>query len=114
VLPEGALMKLGHVEKEITGQIGSELTIPLTLSRASELREEVKVELIAPELPAGLITAEPFLPKSGAASISPVLRLANDPQLVGEHPLTFRATALKDGKWPVVSETTVLLVVKAK
>jgi hypothetical protein len=42
------------------------------------------------------------------------LRLASDPRLVGEHNLTFRATALKDGKWPVVSETSVLLVVGPK
>lgn len=114
VLPEGALMKLGHVEKEITGQVGSELTIPLTLSRAAELREEVRVELVTSGLPGGLMRADPLMPTPDATSISPMLKLANDPQLVGEHTVTFRATALKDGKWPVISETTVLLVVGGK
>jgi hypothetical protein len=114
VLPEGALMKLGHVEKEITAQPGSEIKIPLTLSRATELKEDVRIELVPPSLPAGLLVADPVAAKSDATSAALTLRLANDPQLAGEHTVTFRATALKDGKWPVVSETSVLLVVSAK
>jgi hypothetical protein len=114
VLPEGALMKLGHVEKEVVCQLGDDVQIPLTLFRAGELKEDVRIELVPPALPAGLITAEPMSPKTQETSVVATLRLAGDPQLVGEHHVTFRATALQDGKWPVVSETSVLLVVDAK
>jgi hypothetical protein len=114
VLPEGALVKLGRVEKELTCKPGDEVKIPLTLFRATELTEDVRIELVPPPLPAGLVSCEAISPKSNETSITAVLRLADDPQVAGEQNLTFRATALKDGKWPVISETSVLLVVGAK
>lgn len=113
VLPEGALLKLGNVEKELACKAGDEVSIPLTLFRAAELTEDVRIELVPP-LAAGLMTAEPLSPKSNETSAAMPLRLASDPRLVGEHHVTFRATALKDGKWPVISEASVLLVVSAK
>ena len=112
ILPEGALMKLAHAEKEITVAPGSEVPISLSLSRATELRETARVELVAPNLPAGLATAEPVQLEGAAASARLTLKLANDPKLIGEHSLVFRASLLRDGKWPVVSETSVLLIVK--
>jgi hypothetical protein len=114
VLPEGALMKLGHVEKELGCKVGEEVKVPLTLSRAKELTEEVRIELVSPALSPGLITADSVSPKANQTEVTIALKLAGDPQLAGEHQLTFRATALKDGKWPVISETSVLLVASAK
>ena len=40
------------------------------------------------------------------------IKLANDPKLIGEQTIQVRATALKGGRWPVVSETSVLVIVK--
>ena len=114
VLPEGALMKLGHVEKELACKIGEEVKIPLTLSRAKELTEDVRVELVSTGLPAGMMTAQAVSPKPDESEIVVSLNLASDAQFIGEQNVTFRATALKDGKWPVISETSVLLVVSAK
>lgn len=114
ILPEGALLKLGAGQTEISGQPGGENEIPLTLFRAPELVESVRLELVPPELPEGSITAEPMTLEADAAGTSLKLRLADDPRLVGERSLVFRATALQDGRWPVVSETTVLLIVTAK
>jgi hypothetical protein len=114
VLPEGALMKLGHLEKEITVAAGSEVKIPLTLFRANELKEDVKLELVPSQLPAGLIACEPLTLNASANGATMILKLTADPQLVGEHTLQFCATALKGGKWPVISETSVLLIVPAK
>lgn len=114
ILPEGALLKLGSGQKEITGQPGDEIEIPLTLFRAPELVESVRLELVPPELPEGLIAAEPLTLEAAAAGANLKLRLADDARLVGERSLVFRATALQDGRWPVVSETTVLLITAAK
>jgi hypothetical protein len=111
VLPEGALMKLGHTEKEISAAAGAEVKIPLTLFRAGELKEDVKLELVPPALPAGLITCEPVTLEPGAQGATMIVRLASNPQVAGEQTLQFRATALKDGKWPVISETSVLVIV---
>ncbi len=112
ILPEGAFMKLAHAPGEYTTAAGSELVIPLQLSRAAELREEVKLELVPGELPAGLATAEPMILSSEKTEAIFRIRLASDPRLAGERSFKIRATALKDGKWPVISETTVPIVVK--
>ena len=105
-------MKLAHAPGEYTATVGSELVIPLQLSRAAELREEVKLELLAGEFPAGLITAEPMMLANNQTEAKFRIRLANDPRLTGEQTFRIRAIALKDGRWPVISETTVPVVIK--
>jgi hypothetical protein len=112
ILPEGALLKLAHAPGEYTAAAGSEIVIPLQLSRAAELREEVKLELLAGELPAGLATAEPIVFASDQITATLRIRLANDPRLIGEQSFKIRAIALQDGRWPVISETTVPVIVK--
>lgn len=112
ILPEGAYMKLAHAPGEYTATVGSELVIPLQLSRAAELREEVKLELGGGELPVGLATAEPIVLSSDKTEATFRIRLANDPRLTGEQSFKIRAIALKDGRWPVISETTVPVHVK--
>ncbi len=112
ILPEGAFMKLAHAPGEYSAAVGSEITIPLQLSRAAELREEVKLELMRGDLPAGLATAEPMTLATNQTAGTFRIRLANDPRLTGEQSFKIRAIALKDGRWPVISETTVTVVVK--
>ncbi len=104
-------MKLS-ASKELTVQVGSEVQIPITLLRATEFSEPAKVELVTPELPQGLASAEPLVIGPQASGGTILVRLASDPALLGEHSITLRATSLKDGKWPVVSEATVMLIVK--
>lgn len=111
ILPEGALMKLAHAPGEYSATAGSELAIPLLLSRAAELREEVKLELLPGELPADVATAELITLAMDKTEATMRIRLANDPRLAGEQSFKIRATAIKDG-WPVISETTVPVVVK--
>lgn len=112
ILPEGALMKLAHAPGEYNAALGGELAIPLQLSRAAELREEVKLELMPGELPAGLITAEPMMLANNQTEAKFRVRLASDLRLAGEQSFKIRAIALKDGRWPVISETTVTVVIK--
>ena len=112
ILPDGAMMKLGHTAGEMPAAPGSELKIPLTLSLTSELREPIRITLMPSESQTGLITAEPIVLETDRSKATFVVKLASDAKLIGEQTLQIRATALKDGRWPVVSETTVLVIVR--
>ena len=107
-----ANIQRAHAHGETNAAASSELVIPLELSRAAELREEVKFGWVHVELAVGLATAAPIVLSSDKSEATFRIRLANDPQLAGEQMFKIRATALKDGRWPVISETTVPVVVK--
>lgn len=122
ILPEGALLKLSRARgdaeaanpagAELFAVPGGELSIPLSLARAANFREEVKLELLPSSLPAGLVTCEPLPLGPDAVSGTAVIRFAADPRLIGEQTLTFRATALAGGKWPVMTEVTIPVVLR--
>lgn len=112
ILPEGALMKLSHTAGELTVAPGSEIRIPLALSRAAEFRAPVQIELIADETQTGLVAAAPITLTPDKAGGELVVRLGSDPRLNGEQSFTIRATGLKDGRWPVIAETSVLVTVR--
>ncbi len=112
ILPEGALMKLSHSAGEPTVTLGSEVRIPLALSLASELREPIKITVMPSEDQTNLLTAEPIPLSAGQKETTLIVRVANDAKLVGEQSLVVRAFTLRNG-YPVISETTVLLTVKA-
>ena len=111
ILPEGALMKLSHAGGEVSAMLGQELRIPFTLVRAPEFRAPVQIELVSDESQAGLLSATPITATEQREGVLTV-RLGSDARLVGEQSLTFRAKGLKDGRWPVIAETTVLVNVR--
>lgn len=111
ILPEGALMKLSHTAGEPTVPIGGEVRIPLALSLASELRDPIKITVMPTESQSSLLTAEPIQLSAGQKDTILLLRVANDAKLVGEQEVVVRAATLRNG-YPVISETTVLLIVK--
>lgn len=112
ILPEGALMKLSHSAGEPAVTLGSEVRIPLALSLASELRDPIKITVMPSEDQTNLLTADPVQLSPGQKETPLVIRIANDAKLVGEQSLVIRAATLRNG-YPVISETTVLLTVKA-
>ena len=114
ILPEGALLKLSHSAGEPTTTPGGEVRVPLTLARAPEFREPVRVELVADASQAGMVSAEPMSLAADQNDATLVAHFIADPRICGEQPLTIRATALKDGRWSVVSETTVRVEVRPK
>ena len=64
---------------------------------------------------AGLVSAEPVIVEGGVAGeTGHALHLAvgDLPPGAGEGSVTFRATALEEGRWPVVSEATVEVIVE--
>lgn len=112
ILPEGALMKLSHSAGEPAVMLGAEVRIPLALSLASELRESIRITVMPDETQTNLLTAEPIQLSAGQKETTLIVRVANDAKLVGEQSLIVRAATLRNG-YPVISETTVLLTVKA-
>ena len=112
ILPEGALMKLSHTAGELTVAPGREIRIPLALSRAAEFRAPVQIELVADETQTGLIAAAPITLTPEQVDGVLIVRLGNDSRLNGEQSFTIRAVGLKDGRWPVIAETTVLVTVR--
>ena len=49
---------------------------------------------------------------SGQTTATLTVRLMNDANLNDEQTLVVRATSLKEGRWPVISETTVLVSIR--
>ena len=114
ILPEGAMMKLTHAPAEYYATVGSDLPVPLSVSRIAEFKEPLKIELVSLESQIGLISAEPFTLNPTELKSVMTIKLADDARLIGEQQLLIRATAYQQGKWLVKSETTVLVDVRAK
>ena len=122
MLPEGAIMKLS-APAEIRLKRGATVAIVLGLVRGAEFRTPafagpVRVELVRETLPrawreGNLVTLEPVvIENDGTEQAQATLTLADDPRIAGEGAITIRATALEEGRWPVVSEATVVGIVE--
>ena len=110
ILPEGALMKLAHhMGGDCQTKLGQAVTVPLTVSCASELRESIRIDVIPTEAQEGLISASTLNVVPNDANVAMTIHLSNDPKLIGEQSILIRATAYQHGKWLVKSETTVQL-----
>jgi hypothetical protein len=114
ILPEGAHMKLSHTAGDLTTHLGGEIRIPLSLSRVTEFREPVQIELVPDASRTGQISAEPLQLAPDQTEGTILIRIGSDPRNIGEQSFTIRALALKDGRWPVIAETTILVAVPAQ
>ncbi len=110
-LPTGALLKLTAEVAEIEAQPGQRISIPLAIGRTVELSETVHVELLVGAAAGQSFAAAPqsLTPDQHRATFD--ISIGADDSSCGEHELVFRATLLKEGKYPVVSETKVLVIV---
>ena len=113
ILPEGALLKMSSPAGDFTARPGEEIRIPFTVSRAPELHEPLIVELVPHASQAGLVSAEPVTLAASQREGMLVVRFANDPRCHGDQSLVVRATAQQAGRGPVVSETTVVVTMRA-
>ena len=124
MLPEGAIMKLS-APAEIRLKRGATVAIVLGLVRGAEFRTPafagpVRLELVRESLPrawrdGNLVTLEPVVIENDGAEeahATLTVTLADDPRIAGEGPITIRATALEEGRWPAVSEATVVGIVE--
>lgn len=104
-LPTGALLKIGADVSEIPLEGRQRFSVPLTLSRSPKLSEPLRLEL----RPTNGFTAEPVTLTAGQTTLAFPITVAA--ATAGEHELTIRATILEGGQYPVISETTVLVLV---
>lgn len=104
---EGALLKVTHAAGELTAVAGKPLEIPVNILRSVQLPETVRLELVVPESLRGSLEAAtieiPVNQDRGVFSVS----TRPDPRLRGMRSFKIRGTALEQGRFPAVSETTV-------
>lgn len=104
---EGALLKISAPTRRFAVELGESFEIPIEVLRSATLPLDAQVELHIPEEINGLIESEPLTLSRGTDKA--VLRVQSraDDRLIGPWSLRITATALADGRWPVVSELTV-------
>ncbi len=102
---EGALLKLSAEDADLTTPQGQPFEVRLNVSRLPKLAEPVRLELRLPEELAGKLEAKPLVVP--VKTEKAVLRITPTAGLRGLHTFTIRATALQEGKYPVVSEAKV-------
>ena len=107
MIMEGALLKVSTENSDVVTSLGEIQDVTINVSRSPELPLPVKVELIVPDEATGFISAAPLMldPDKTSGVLQIVSR--TDEQLRGQWHLTVRATALQDGKWPVMSESEI-------
>lgn len=108
-LPTGALLKIDCDVSEIEVVANGPFEIPLTINRAKGLTEDVMVELVSDRSSADVLTAERVSVEQGELQVALKATSLVASDFVGEREITIRATVMQDGRWPVVSETQVLV-----
>lgn len=104
---EGALLKVSYEAGEMNVRPGEPFEVPIKLARSVKLSAAVRLELRLPEGMDGMFAAEPLVLPPDRAEAKVKITAGKDLRLKGVVPLTIRATAMQDGKLPVISETTV-------
>jgi hypothetical protein len=110
---EGALLKLTHEQQEYVAAPGSTIDIPLKVSRTVKLPVAADVVLVGNGEKNSIFTADAVQLPPNVNQHTLTLKIAADAK-PGLHLATIRATAMQDGKWAAVSETTVGVYVEAK
>lgn len=107
ILPEGALLKVTPMIREPQVAAGATLALPIKISRAPEFQESVKVEVRAADGEADRFDVTPLMLTPNQSDGQLEVRLPVEGCVRGRRTWTIRATALQQGRWPVVSESTV-------
>jgi hypothetical protein len=110
-LPGGALLKLAAEENELVMQPGKPLVIPLTISRNANLNETALIELVPNEDGNAGFSAGPIIIKAEQSQFSYSVTPPSDQNKPwSERTVTIRATVMKDGHLPTVSQTSVIVL----
>jgi hypothetical protein len=104
---EGAILKVTAPAGDVRLRPGETATIPVSVLRAPNLREPVTLELVLPAELAGAVAAEPVTVPPTRATAEFQVTCPKGAKVTGGHTFTVRGTALRDGRWRVVSEAAV-------
>ncbi len=104
---EGALLKLGHSAGELVVKPGQTFAVPVHVSRSPKLQLPVRVELVQQPDAGSLFSAQPLDLPPGQDDGALTVTAALDAQPGAERRIMLRGTALEEGRYPAVSETTV-------
>ncbi|QDU27949.1 hypothetical protein ETAA8_30410 [Anatilimnocola aggregata] len=108
---EGALLKITHEPLEYVASPGGSIDIPLKVSRTVKLPTSADVLLMGSGEKNAPLTADGLHLAPSEDQCTLKVKIAPDAKL-GVHHAVIRATALQDGKWPAISETTVGIYVE--
>lgn len=108
-LPTGALLKVS-TEPEIMVQAQHRLVIPVLVHRDATLNQSLTLTLASDEQESSPFSAAPQTYDREASRCEFVLDVNKALITTKEYPLTIRATLMKDGQYPVVSETKVIVL----
>lgn len=107
-LPTGALLKLAAEIPVIETRAGAPIELSLSINRSPQLTESIQLEWIDP---AGVLERNVVLPEDPAEVLTATAHVSAS-IAPGEYTVTLRATVLRDGIYPVISEADVLIVVQ--
>jgi hypothetical protein len=108
-LAGGALLKISTDVVEFQCAPGQPFSVPITISRAKQLTESVCLELSPTVSQTEFFTAEPKTLSAAQTEIGYLITVGAIADRSREHKLTIRATVLKNGKFPMISETTIVV-----
>ena len=106
---EGALLKVIPGVAELTAVPTEPVMLPFRVARSAKLLEGVRLELLLPDDLAGTCRAESVT--LGPEQVEGALRLISiaGRKPAGTHRVRVRATAMQSGKYPVVSEASIMI-----
>lgn len=108
-LPTGALLKISPETVEFRAMAGEQIRVPIIIDRSEKLTGTLTLELCCSEAQQAIFTAAPQTLTENVPQTEMSIAIAATAVSGSEHTLKIRATLLKDGLWPVISETSVLI-----
>ena len=108
-LPTGALLKISVDESEFLAKPSQRLFVPISIDRSEKLTEPINLELCSDDSQHTIFVAEPQTLSNDISHSNFAITATPSASSRTEHYLKIRATLLKEGTWPVISETSVLV-----
>lgn len=109
-LPTGALLKVSSEKSELKVTVGKQFIVPVKIRRAQNLKEPVRLELLKSHSQSTAFISEVVDVASDQSEASFPITINSSDIKVDEFHLIIRATALQNGRLPVISETTFIVL----
>ena len=100
---EGVLFKVSHQARELAVSPGESFQVPVTITRSAKLSGPVTIDLELASPLADLVTLKPLVLEAGVTTMNLQVQTRADARLRGLIPITIRATAYQQDRWPVKS-----------